>query len=75
MAYSIPDKVRDQMHRQATASGLPYATIVGQRLYDLQGLADVLKTAVQQAQQAASATTDPTARGAANEKSRISRIN
>lgn len=68
MAYTIPEKVRDQMQQQATAAGLPYATIVAQRLYDLQGLATVLQTTLDQAQQAVRTTTDPVALAAAKKQ-------
>lgn len=50
MTFTIPDAVRKQMKQQAAASGLPYATIVGQKVYDLQGLVDVLTAELQDAQ-------------------------
>lgn len=52
MAFSIPDAKRAQMKQQATAAGMPYATVVGQHVYDLQGLVDVLSAELQQAHQA-----------------------
>lgn len=44
MAYAIPDHVRQEMKRLADSSGLPYATVVNQRLYDLQGLVGALQS-------------------------------
>ena len=52
MSFTIPDAVRQQMKQQAAAAGLPYATIVGQKVYDLQGLVNVLATELGEAQQA-----------------------
>jgi len=47
MADGLTDAERAQLRQQAAAAGLPYATLVGQRLYDLRGLADVLDQARQ----------------------------
>jgi hypothetical protein len=55
MEYTIPDAVRAQMRALAASSGLPYATIVGQKVNDLQGLVDVLAEELAAAQQAADA--------------------
>ncbi len=44
------------MKQQATAAGMPYGTLVGQKVYDLQGLVDVLTGELQQAQQAGNRT-------------------
>jgi hypothetical protein len=52
MTFTIPDATRAQMKQQAAAAGMPYATLVGQKVYDLQGLVDVLTGELQQAQQA-----------------------
>ncbi|MCA1668739.1 MAG: hypothetical protein LC793_15345 [Thermomicrobia bacterium] len=52
MTFTIPDAIRQQMRQQATAAGMPYGTLVGQKVYDLQGLVDVLTSELQQAQQA-----------------------
>jgi len=52
MTFTIPDAVRQQMKQQATAAGMPYGTLVGQKVYDLQGLVDVLTSELQAAQQA-----------------------
>ena len=49
MAYTIPQATRDQWHKLAQSAGLPYATIVGQHIYDLQGLIRVLEEEVQKA--------------------------
>ncbi len=55
MTFTIPDAVRAKMKQQAAAAGMPYGTIVGQKVYDLQGLVDVLTAALQAAQQAGDA--------------------
>jgi hypothetical protein len=52
MTFTIPDATRAQMKQQAAAAGMPYATLVGQKVYDLQGLVDVLTGELQQARQA-----------------------
>ncbi len=52
MTFTIPDAVRQKMKQQATAAGMPYGTLVGQKVYDLQGLVNVLTSELQQAQQA-----------------------
>ncbi len=52
MTFTIPDATRAKMKQQATAAGMPYGTLVGQKVYDLQGLVDVLTSEMQQAQQA-----------------------
>lgn len=52
MVDELTDAARAQLRQQATAAGLPYATLVGQRLYDLRGLADVLTGELDQARQA-----------------------
>lgn len=44
MAHTIPDHVRQEMKGLAGSSGLPYATVVNQRLYDLQGLVGALQS-------------------------------
>jgi len=44
MAYAIPDHVVQEMRKLAESSGLPYATIVNQHLYDLQGLVGALQS-------------------------------
>ena len=41
--YTIPQATRDQWKKLAASSGLPYATIVGQHVYDLQGELSVLQ--------------------------------
>ncbi len=51
MTFSIPDTVRQKMKQQAAAAGMPYGTLVGQKVYDLQGLVDVLTSELQAAQQ------------------------
>lgn len=52
MTFTIPDAVRQQMKQQAAAAGMPYGTLVGQKVYDLQGLVAVLTGELQAAQQA-----------------------
>lgn len=52
MTFTIPDAVRQQMKQQAAAAGMPYGTLVGQKVYDLQGLVAVLTSELQAAQQA-----------------------
>jgi len=52
MSVTIPDAVRQKMKQQAAAAGMPYGTLVGQKVYDLQGLVDVLTSELQQARQA-----------------------
>ena len=52
MTFTIPDTTRAQMKQQAAAAGMPYATLVGQKVYDLQGLVDVLTAELHDAQQA-----------------------
>ena len=54
MAFIIPDKTIKQMQAQAAAAGMPYATILKQHLYDLQGLEEVLSSEQLQAKQALS---------------------
>ena len=49
---ALTEAERARLQRQAAAAGLPYATLVGQRLYDLRGLADVLSGELDQARQA-----------------------
>ena len=51
MAYTIPQATRDQWHKLAQSAGLPYAIIVGQHIYDLQGLIRVLEEELQKATQ------------------------
>jgi hypothetical protein len=52
MTFTIPDATRAQMKQQAAAAGMPYGTLVGQKVYDLQGLVDVLASELEQARQA-----------------------
>lgn len=52
MTFTIPDAVRQRMKQQAAAAGMPYGTLVGQKVYDLQGLVDVLASELRAAQQA-----------------------
>ena len=52
MSFTIPDAVRQKMKQQAVAAGMPYGTLVGQKVYDLQGLVNVLTGELQQARQA-----------------------
>lgn len=52
MTFTIPDATRAQMKQQAAAAGMPYATLLGQKIYDLQGLVDVLTGELQEARQA-----------------------
>jgi hypothetical protein len=51
MSYIIPEATRIQWKQQAKAANIPYATIVGQHIYDLQGLAEVLSQQLAQATQ------------------------
>lgn len=51
MTFTIPDAVRRQMKQRAAAAGMPYGTLVGQKVYDLQGLVDVLTSELRAAQQ------------------------
>jgi hypothetical protein len=55
MTFTISDAVRAKMKQQAAAAEMPYGTIVGQKIYDLQGLVDVLTAELQAAQQAGDA--------------------
>ena len=48
MAYIIPENVREKWKTQARLAGMDYATVVGQHVYDLQGLIDVLKQQLEQ---------------------------
>lgn len=52
MTFTIPDATRTQMKQQAAAAGMPYATLIAQKVYDLQGLVDVLTSELQDARQA-----------------------
>ena len=52
MNNSFPDTERQKLQAQAKAAGLPYTTILGQHLYDLQGLEDILTTELAQLKQA-----------------------
>lgn len=66
MTYTIPEATRAQWKKLASASGLPYATIVNQHLYDIRGLADVLSEQLERDQQTAGDTSqDEAARDAA----------
>lgn len=56
MTFTIPDAVRQRMKQQAAAAGMPYGTLVGQKVYDLQGLVDVLASELQAARQAGDST-------------------
>jgi len=56
MTFTIPDTVRQRMRQQAAAAGMPYATLVGQKVYDLQGLVNVLAGELRDAQQAGDRT-------------------
>lgn len=51
MTFTIPDAVRQRMRQQAAAAGMPYATLVGQKVYDLRGLVEVLAGELQAARQ------------------------
>jgi len=42
MTFSIPPSKRAAMQQQAQAAKMSYATVVGQHVYDLQGLVQVL---------------------------------
>ncbi len=42
MTFSIPPAKLAAMQQQAQAAKMPYATVVGQHVYDLQGLVQVL---------------------------------
>ena len=42
MTFTIPAAKRAAMQAQAQAAKMPYATVVGQHVYDLQGLVQVL---------------------------------
>ncbi len=52
MVDGLTDTERARLRQQAAAAGVPYATLVGQHLYDLRGLADVLAGELDQARQA-----------------------
>ena len=54
MSYQVSEHTRAQWRRLAEASGLPYATIVGQHVYDIQGLVSTLTAQHERATQAAS---------------------
>lgn len=56
--FTIPPAKRAQMQQQAQAAQMPYATVVGQHVYDLQGLVQVLTDALATATKQAA---DPTA--------------
>lgn len=49
MAYTIPDATRQQWKKQAQAASMAYSTIVGQHVYDMQGLVEVLDQQLAQA--------------------------
>ncbi len=51
MSFTIPEAARRDMQQQATVAGMPYGTLVGQKVYDLQGLVDVLADELKAAQQ------------------------
>ncbi len=51
MGFTIPEAARRDMQQQATAAGMPYGTLVGQKVYDLQGLVDVLADELKAVQQ------------------------
>ena len=51
VSYTIPEKTLDQLRKQAAASQLPFSTMVKQRLYDLEGLAEVLSSELALAQE------------------------
>jgi hypothetical protein len=55
MAYTIPSGVRTRWQRMAQQAGLPYATIVGQQVYDIHNEIDTLTEALKTAQQAQAA--------------------
>jgi len=50
MSFTIPEAVRQEMKQQASAAKMPYATVVGQKVYDLHGLVQVLTDALRAAQ-------------------------
>ena len=56
MTYTIPEATRARWKKLAADSGLPYATIVNQHLYDIRGLADVLSDQLARDQQVAADT-------------------
>ena len=49
MSYIIPDNLKKAWKTQAQSAGMAYSTVVGQHIYDLQGLVEVLKQQLQQA--------------------------
>jgi len=51
MSFTIPEAVRQNMKQRATAAGMPYGTLVGQQVYDLHGLVNVLADELKAAQQ------------------------
>jgi len=57
MTFSIPPAKRVAMQQQAQAAGMPYATVVGQHVYDLQGLVQVLTDELAHATKTAADTT------------------
>ncbi|CCF85831.1 hypothetical protein [Nitrolancea hollandica] len=66
MTYSIPEATHARWKKLAADSGLPYATIVNQHLYDIRGLAGVLSEQLERDKQTVSdPSTDEAARDAA----------
>jgi len=56
MGNTLSEVQRQQLQAQAKAAGLPYATILAQHLYDLQGLEEVLTAELTQAKQGVGTT-------------------
>ncbi len=50
MAYTIPAAILARLRQQAENAGMPYATVLAQHVYDLQGLVEVLKSEVTRVQ-------------------------
>ncbi|HEX2914308.1 MAG TPA: hypothetical protein VH186_26145 [Chloroflexia bacterium] len=58
MASSLPEAKRSEMEKLAKDSGLPYATILGQHIYDLKGLESVLCSQLERAKTEGKGDTD-----------------
>src|SRR4051812_18552879 len=48
MTYKIPETVKLEWKKQAQSTGMAYSTVVGQHVYDIEGLVEVLKQQLEQ---------------------------
>ena len=54
--YIIPEATRTQWKKLAQATGMPYSTVVGQHVYDIQGLVEALDQELTQTTKTQSST-------------------